>query len=71
MTSALATWPAAGTSPDNAYARSQAQFDLAARRLGLDPLELRRRHVIDDADLPYTTAAGMDHDQASAGPSLW
>ena len=48
----------------------EQMMDLVARRIGLDPLELRRRNVIDDADLPYTTAAGMYYDQVSIGRSL-
>ena len=48
----------------------EQMMDTVARRLGLDPLEFRRRNVIDDGDLPYTTAAGMSYDQVSIGRSL-
>ena len=48
----------------------EQMMDTVARQLGLDPLELRRRNVIDDDDLPYTTAAGMALDQVSIGRSL-
>ena len=41
----------------------EQMMDTVARQLGLDPLELRRRNVVDDADLPYTTAAGMVYDR--------
>jgi len=37
--------------------------DIAARRLGLDPLELRRRNLVQATDLPYTTAAGIAFDR--------
>ncbi|MET0458420.1 MAG: xanthine dehydrogenase family protein molybdopterin-binding subunit [Ilumatobacteraceae bacterium] len=50
-------------------AREQ-MMDTVARKLDLDPLELRRRNVIDDADLPYTTATGMSYDQVSIARSL-
>jgi len=33
-------------------------IDYAARELGLDPVELRRRNLLTDGDLPYTSAAG-------------
>ena len=36
----------------------EQMMDIVARQLGIDPLELRRRNVVDEADLPYTTAAG-------------
>ena len=48
----------------------EQMMDTVARQLGLDPLELRRRNVIDDDDLPYTTATGMALDQVSIGRSL-
>lgn len=38
-------------------------IDMAARRLGMDPVELRRRNLIKAADMPYavgTTALGSD-----------
>ena len=38
-------------------AREQ-MIDLAARAIGIDPLELRRRNVITRDELPYTTATG-------------
>jgi CO/xanthine dehydrogenase Mo-binding subunit len=38
-------------------AREQ-MMDVAAAELGLDPLELRRRNVIQADDLPFTTAVG-------------
>ena len=39
-------------------AREQ-MMDVLAARLGIDPLELRRRNVIRDDELPYTMASGM------------
>ncbi len=37
-------------------------MDEAARRLGIDPLELRRRNVIDAAAFPYATPTGQTLD---------
>jgi carbon-monoxide dehydrogenase large subunit len=50
-------------------AREQ-MMDLIARTIGLDPLELRRRNVVRDEDLPYTTASGMVYDAVSIEGSL-
>ena len=44
--------------------------DIAARRLGLDPLELRRRNLIQPSELPYTTAAGIDLDLITPAETL-
>jgi aerobic carbon-monoxide dehydrogenase large subunit len=47
------------SAPYRGAGRPQATFvaerlmDIAARRLGLDPVELRRRNLIDAAELPY------------------
>jgi aerobic carbon-monoxide dehydrogenase large subunit len=40
--------------------------DLAARHVGIDPLDLRRRNVIRPDDLPFTTATGQVYDLAPA-----
>jgi carbon-monoxide dehydrogenase large subunit len=37
----------------------EAMIDVAARRLGMDPLDLRRRNVLRPEDLPYTTATNL------------
>jgi aerobic carbon-monoxide dehydrogenase large subunit len=40
------------------FAREQA-MDALARRIGLDPLELRRRNVLDRAELPHVMPTGI------------
>jgi carbon-monoxide dehydrogenase large subunit len=40
-------------------------MDAIARELGLDPLEVRRRNSITDADLPWVTATGERYDALS------
>ena len=50
-------------------AREQ-MMDVIARRIGLDPLEFRRINVVNEADLPFTTAAGLVYDAVSIGASL-
>jgi carbon-monoxide dehydrogenase large subunit len=44
--------------------------DLLAERLGLDPLELRRRNMLAPEDLPYVTATGAQLDTGSYVRSL-
>ncbi len=48
----------------------EMMMDLAARGLGIDPLELRRRNVIQAEDLPYTTATGLVYDEVSPADTL-
>jgi carbon-monoxide dehydrogenase large subunit len=48
----------------------EQMMDVTARRIGLDPLEFRRINVVDEADLPFTTAAGLVYDAVSIGASL-
>jgi carbon-monoxide dehydrogenase large subunit len=42
-------------------------FDAAARQLGLDPVEIRRRNVIDPEQMPYTNAMGQTYDSGRFG----
>jgi aerobic carbon-monoxide dehydrogenase large subunit len=50
-------------------AREQ-MIDHVARQLGIDPLEMRRRNVIRDSDLPYQMATGLVYDQMTAAATL-
>ena len=45
-------------------------MDCVAARLGLDPLEFRRRNVIKTDELPYTMATGVPYDQMTAADTL-
>src|SRR6266700_5940369 len=47
--------------PQATFAR-EVMFDIAARALGIDPFELRRRNVIRQRDLPTRTANGLKLD---------
>jgi carbon-monoxide dehydrogenase large subunit len=40
-------------------------IDIAARRIGMDPLELRRRNLLDRGDLPYTSPTGQIFDDVT------
>jgi carbon-monoxide dehydrogenase large subunit len=45
-------------------------LDRLAREVGIDPLELRRRNVITEDELPYTMTCGMVYDQMTAARTL-
>ncbi len=48
----------------------EQMVDRVAAHLGIDPLELRRRNVLHDDDMPYTMASGMAYDQMTAAATL-
>jgi carbon-monoxide dehydrogenase large subunit len=43
----------------------EQMVDVIAHKLGIDPLELRRRNVISRAELPYTSATSVVYDAVS------
>lgn len=45
-------------------------MDLVAEELGLDPVEVRRRNLVADEDLPYTTVTGAVLDTGSFSAQL-
>ncbi len=40
-------------------------LDIAARQIGLDPVELRRRNLLRNDDMPYANANGMPYDHVT------
>jgi carbon-monoxide dehydrogenase large subunit len=40
---------------------TEGTVDAVARTLGLDPVEVRRRNMLAEVDLPYTTATGLTY----------
>jgi carbon-monoxide dehydrogenase large subunit len=48
----------------------EEMMDLAARQLGVDPLELRRRNVLTADELPTTTGTGMPLDHVTPSETL-
>ena len=48
----------------------ELMIDHVARAVGLDALEMRRRNVVRDTDLPYTMATGFVLDQITAAATL-
>jgi aerobic carbon-monoxide dehydrogenase large subunit len=45
-------------------------LDIAAREMGIDPVELRRRNVLRREELPYANANGMPYDNISPSETL-
>jgi carbon-monoxide dehydrogenase large subunit len=43
----------------------ETTYDIAARQLGIDPVELRRRNLLSRADMPYANPCGMVYDAIS------
>lgn len=50
--------------PINTFAM-ETLLERMAAKLGIDPIEIRRRNLIKAEDLPYTNAVGVTHDTAS------
>jgi carbon-monoxide dehydrogenase large subunit len=48
----------------------ELMIDIAARATGIDPLELRRRNIVQQADLPYTTTTGATFDRVTPAETL-
>jgi carbon-monoxide dehydrogenase large subunit len=48
----------------------EQMLDHVAARLGMDPLELRRRNVIGEDELPYSLPTGISYDQMTAAATL-
>jgi aerobic carbon-monoxide dehydrogenase large subunit len=59
-TNKVPTGPYRGAGRPEAAYFLECSVDIAARRLGIDPLELRRRNLI--RELPYRTALGWTYD---------
>jgi carbon-monoxide dehydrogenase large subunit len=61
-TNKVPTGPYRGAGRPEAALLLEATVDAAARELGLDPVELRRRNLIAADELPYTTPLGWTYD---------
>src|SRR5581483_9196589 len=62
--------------PYRGFYRAEATYvlermmDVLARRLELDPVEVRRRNLIRPEELPYTTATAEVYDTGDYGAAL-
>ena len=45
-------------------------LDQAARRLGMDPADIRRKNLIRPDEFPYTSATGLEYDTSSSTEAL-
>lgn len=48
----------------------ESVMDAAARQIGIDPVDLRKRNMIGAGDQPFTTASGMVYDAVTPGETL-
>ena len=55
--------------PEAAYALERL-IDIAARRLGVEPAELRRRNLIAPQAMPYRTPLGLTYDSGDFGRNM-
>src|SRR5580704_8806595 len=70
LTNTMMTGPYRGAGrPEAAYV-IETMVDLAARKLGIDPAELRRRNIIPAAAMPYKTALIYTYDCGDFGKNL-
>src|SRR5439155_8377283 len=61
-TTKVPTGPYRGAGRPEAALAIERLVDLAARELGIDPVELRRRNLVPADAFPYTTALGFTYD---------
>jgi len=54
-----------GVAAPVAFFATEALMDRAARDLGLDPADIRRKNVLVTSDLPYTNAVGIKYSSGS------
>src|SRR5256885_3849257 len=59
----------AGGAPEPIYS-TETIIDKAARELGIDPAELRRRNTIPKAAMPYTTPMRQTYDSGDFAKNL-
>lgn len=62
LTNTTPTGPFRGAGRPEATLAVERTLDIAARKLGVDRIELRRRNLIRRSELPYATATGLEYD---------
>ncbi len=65
LTNTAPTGPYRGAGRPEAIYIIERLMDAAARKLGLDPAELRRRNMIQPEQMPYKNAMGQSYDSGS------
>ncbi len=67
LTNTAPTGPYRGAGRPEAIYLIERLFDMAAHQLGLDPVEIRRRNLIQPEQMPYTNAMGQVYDSGKFG----
>ena len=62
LTNTTPTGPYRGAGRPEAIHRIERILDVAAWRLGVDPVELRRRNLVRNSELPYRVVSGLAYD---------
>ena len=67
LTNAVPTSAYRGAGRPEAIYLIERMFDAAALKLGLDPIEIRRRNLVTRAQMPYTNAMAQTYDDGDFG----
>jgi carbon-monoxide dehydrogenase large subunit len=70
LTNTMVTYPYRGAGRPEATIALERSMDLLARRLGMDPAELRRRNFIPPGSFPYETPTGRCYDSGNYAAAL-
>jgi carbon-monoxide dehydrogenase large subunit len=70
LTNTMVTLPYRGNGRPEATIALERTMDVMARRLGIDPAELRRRNFIPPASFPYQTPTGRRYDSGNYAAAL-
>ena len=70
MTNTVPTAPFRGAGRPKATAVMERLLDIAAKRLQIDRVELRRRNLIRHDKLPHRTATGLNYDSGDFAGNL-
>ncbi|MFE4019386.1 xanthine dehydrogenase family protein molybdopterin-binding subunit [Streptomyces sp. NPDC059101] len=70
LTNTMVTYPYRGAGRPEAAIAIERTMDLLARRLGMDPIELRRRNFIPPDAFPYETPTGRRYDSGNYAAAL-
>lgn len=65
LTNTTPTGPYRGAGRPEAIYRIERVLDVAASRLGVDPVDLRRRNLVRRSELPYRVVSGLVYDSGS------
>lgn len=70
LTNTAPTGPFRGAGRPEATLAIERSMDIAASRLGLDRVDIRKRNLITRNDFPYKTAAGLTYDSGDFGGNM-